>query len=55
MDEFSNEESSKDCLTESVLLQREIGFVPSSPAFPHFSFPLWARGGCQQHQIHLVQ
>lgn len=44
MDEFSNEESSKGCLTESVLLQKGNCTVPSSPAFLISHFSLGTQG-----------
>lgn len=50
MDEFSNEESSKDLLTLCGC-KKEIGFVPSSPAF--LIYFIQACGGCSKYQIHL--
>lgn len=38
MDEFSNEESSKDCLTESVLLQKGNWLCTFISCISHFSF-----------------
>lgn len=49
MDEFSDEESSKDLLTLSCC-KKEIGFIPSSSAF--LMYFVEACEGCSKYQIH---